>query len=44
MTMMTLDEFNEFSEQYPELAQLVCLDEVEQPLGWLEAIDWLEDN
>jgi hypothetical protein len=36
--ILTIDEFNEFSEQYPELAQLVCLEEVELP------IDWLEDN
>jgi hypothetical protein len=36
--ILTIDEFNEFNEQYPELAQLVCLEEVELP------IDWLEDN
>jgi len=38
MTILTTEQFEEFSEQYPELAQLVCLEEVELP------IDWLEDN
>jgi len=32
--ILTSEEFQEFSEQYPELAQLVCLDEVEVPLDW----------
>jgi hypothetical protein len=32
MSIITVEQFNEeFSEQYPELAQLVCLDEVEVP-------------
>ena len=32
MSIITLEQFNEeFSEQYPELSQLVCLDEVEVP-------------
>ena len=34
MSIITIEQFNEeFSEQYPELAQLVCLDEVEVPLN-----------
>jgi hypothetical protein len=37
MTILTTEEFQEFAEQYPELAQLVCLDEVEYPLN-------VEDN
>lgn len=38
MSIITIDQFNEeFSEQYPELAQLVCVDEVEVPLN-------VEDN
>jgi hypothetical protein len=38
MSIITIEQFNEeFSEQYPELAQLVCLDEVEVPLN-------VEDN
>lgn len=38
MSIITLEQFNEeFSEQYPELAQLVCLDEVEVPIN-------VEDN
>lgn len=33
MSIITLEQFNEeFSEQYPELAQCVCLDEIELPL------------
>jgi hypothetical protein len=32
--ILTSEEFQEFAEQYPELAQLVCLDEVEVPLDW----------
>jgi len=34
MTILTTEEFNEFAEQYPELADCVCLDEVEVPLNW----------
>jgi hypothetical protein len=26
---MTIEEFMEFADEYPELAQCVCLDEVE---------------
>jgi hypothetical protein len=38
MSIITIEQFNEeFSEQYPELAQLVCVDEVEVPLN-------VEDN
>ena len=38
MSIITVEQFNEeFSEQYPELAQLVCVDEVEVPLN-------VEDN
>jgi hypothetical protein len=38
MSIITIEQFNEeFSEQYPELAQLVCIDEVEYPLN-------VEDN
>jgi hypothetical protein len=34
MSIISIEQFNEeFSEQYPELAQLVCLDEVEVPLN-----------
>jgi hypothetical protein len=29
MTFLTTEEFQEFSEAYPELADCVCLDEVE---------------
>jgi len=32
--ILTTEEFQEFAEVYPELAQLVCLDEVEVPLDW----------
>lgn len=33
MSIITIEQFNEeFSDQYPELAQLVCIDEVELPL------------
>jgi hypothetical protein len=28
MTILTIEEFNEFAEAYPELANCVCLDEV----------------
>jgi len=31
--ILTSEEFQEFSEQYPELAQLVCLEEVEYPIN-----------
>jgi hypothetical protein len=38
MSIITIEQFNEeFSEQYPELAQLICLDEVEVPIN-------VEDN
>jgi hypothetical protein len=38
MSIITIEQFNEeFSEQHPELAQLVCLDEVEVPIN-------VEDN
>jgi hypothetical protein len=38
MSIITIEEFNEeFSEQYPELAQLVCINEVELPIN-------VEDN
>jgi hypothetical protein len=38
MSIITIEQFNEeFSEQYPELAQLVCVDEVEVPIN-------VEDN
>jgi hypothetical protein len=37
MTILTLDQFEEFAEAYPELAECVCLDEVEVPLN-------VEDN
>ena len=38
MSIITIEQFNEeFSDQYPELAQLVCLDEVEVPIN-------VEDN
>jgi hypothetical protein len=38
MSIITIEQFNEeFSEQYPELAQLVCIDEVEYPIN-------VEDN
>jgi len=38
MSIITVEQFNEeFSEQYPELAQLVCVDEVEVPIN-------VEDN
>jgi hypothetical protein len=38
MSIITIEQFNEeFSEQYPELAQLVCVDEVEFPIN-------VEDN
>jgi hypothetical protein len=34
MSIITIEQFNEeFSEQYPELAQLICLDEVEVPIN-----------
>ena len=38
MSIITIEQFNEeFSEQCPELAQLVCVDEVELPIN-------VEDN
>jgi hypothetical protein len=33
MSIITIEQFNEeFSEQYPELAECICLDEVEVPI------------
>jgi len=38
MSIITIEQFKEeFSEQYPELADCVCLDEVEFPIN-------VEDN
>jgi hypothetical protein len=37
MTILTTEEFQEFAEAYPELADCVCLEEVEYPIN-------VEDN
>jgi hypothetical protein len=42
--ILTTEEFQEFAEAYPELAECVCLDEFEYPLNGLCFNNHLEDN